>query len=62
MIRYWTWLSLCLDNGSAHLVPLLERFGTPKDILDAQFSDPKLKYRPALIMQADANINYFVEI
>ena len=32
MIRYWTWLSLCLDAGSSHLVPLLEKFGTPKDI------------------------------
>lgn len=32
MIRYWTWLSLCLDNGSSHLVPLLEKFGTPKEI------------------------------
>ena len=32
MIKYWTWLSLSLDNGSAHLVPLLERFGTPRDI------------------------------
>ena len=32
MIRYWTWLSLCLDAGSSHLVPLLERFGSPKNI------------------------------
>ena len=32
MIKYWMWLSLCLDNGSSHLIPLLERFGTPKDI------------------------------
>lgn len=32
MIKYWIWLSLCLDVASSHLVPALERFGTPKDI------------------------------
>ena len=32
MIKYWIWLSLCLDIGSTHMVPLLNTFGTPKDV------------------------------
>lgn len=32
MTVYWIWLSQCLDNGSTHLLPLLERFKDPKTI------------------------------
>ncbi len=32
MTVYWIWLSECLDRGSTHLLPLLERFKDPKTI------------------------------
>ena len=39
MLEYWIWLSLCLDNGSAHLIPLLNRFADPKRIYKTPIKD-----------------------
>lgn len=41
MIVYWIWLSLCLDTGSTHLLPLLERFKDPKTIYKTPISTLK---------------------
>lgn len=41
MIVYWIWLSLCLDSGSTHLMPLLERFKDPKTIYKTPISTLK---------------------
>jgi len=39
MLEYWIWLSLCLDTGSPHLVPLLNRFADPKRIYKTPVKD-----------------------
>ena len=33
---YWIWLSLRLGAGSNRFLPLIERFGTPEAIFDAE--------------------------
>ena len=44
MIKYWIWLSLCLDNASAHLIPLLEKFNSPKEIYKTPIKTLKDSY------------------
>ena len=39
MLEYWIWLSLCLDAGSPHLIPLLNRFADPKRIYKTPVKD-----------------------
>ncbi len=39
MLEYWIWLSLCLDAGSSHLIPLLNRFSDPKRIYKTPIKD-----------------------
>ena len=39
MLEYWIWLSLCLDYGSSHLIPLLHRFADPKRIYKTPVKD-----------------------
>ena len=49
MIKYWTWLSLCLDAGSSHLLPLLQKFGTPLDI----YKTPIKALQESLLLSAN---------
>ncbi len=44
MIRYWIWLSSCLDAGSTHLTPLIERYKTPLAIYKASISELQSTY------------------
>lgn len=44
MIRYWVWLATCLDAGSAHLKPLLEKYGSPKAIYTTPIADLRATY------------------
>lgn len=44
MIKYWIWLSSCLDAGSAHLTPLLERYKTPIAVYKAPISELQATY------------------
>lgn len=41
MLVYWVWLSLCLELGSTHLVPLLKRFNNPKELYKTPINDVK---------------------
>ncbi len=44
MIKYWIWLSNCLDTPSSHLKPLLERYKTPLAIYKTPISDLQSTY------------------
>ena len=44
MLIYWVWLSNCLDAGSAHLKPLLDKYGTPKAIYKTSISELQASY------------------
>jgi DNA processing protein len=44
MIKYWVWLSTCLDVGSCHLSPLLEKYKTPLTIYKTPISELKSSY------------------
>ena len=44
MLKYWVWLSYSLDPGSAHLIPLLNKYKTPKAIYETSISELKSGY------------------
>lgn len=44
MLKYWVWLATCLDAGSSHLKPLLERFQNPKTIYKTAISELQSSY------------------
>ncbi|MEE0929324.1 MAG: DNA-processing protein DprA [Acutalibacteraceae bacterium] len=44
MIKYWLWVSLCLDIGSAHLKPLLNRYSSPQNVYNATIKDLEGSY------------------
>lgn len=44
MIKYWVWLSGCLDAGSSHLRPLLEKYKTPLAVYKTPISELQASY------------------
>lgn len=44
MTKYWVWLSTCLDAGSSHLVPLIERYKSPLAVYKAPISELQATY------------------
>lgn len=44
MIKYWVWLSNCLDAGSSHLKPLLERYKSPLTVYKTPISELQSSY------------------
>lgn len=44
MLKYWVWLSSCLDNGSTHLKPLLDKYKNPLAIYKTSISELENSY------------------
>lgn len=44
MLKYWVWLSLCMDNGSEHLKLLSDKYASPLEIYKTPISELKSSY------------------
>jgi DNA processing protein len=44
MLKYWVWLSTCLDNSSTHLKPLLDKYKTPLAVYKTSISELENSY------------------